>query len=102
MCSVINNELGIQNFSFRSNNKLTRVVDVSCHQTAQIIFIGNKHINQLKDGLHFDALFECQRNQLKDGWHFVFDDACVLIRHHSEGAACLFKLTNCAQQLAEV
>jgi hypothetical protein len=30
--------------------------------TAQIIFIGNGHINQLKDGKHFDASFECQ-------WH---------------------------------
>ena len=28
-------------------------------------------------------------NQLKDGWYFVFDDASVLICHHSEGAACL-------------
>ena len=29
-------------------------------------------------------LFE-SNNQLKDGWHFVFDDAFVLIHHHSEG-----------------
>jgi hypothetical protein len=56
---------------------------VSRRQTARIIFIGNEHINQLKDELHFDASFECQCNQLKDGWHFVFDDACVLILHHS-------------------
>jgi hypothetical protein len=33
-------------------------------------------------------LFE-SNNQLKDGWHFVFDDAFVLIHHHSEGAARL-------------
>ena len=83
MHSIINNELGMRNPSFGRNNKLPRVVDVSCRQTAWIIFIGNEHINQLKDELHFDASFECQCNQLKDGWHFVFDDACVLILHHS-------------------
>jgi hypothetical protein len=33
-------------------------------------------------------LFE-SNNQLKDGWYFVFDDASVLIRHHSKGAARL-------------
>ncbi len=44
-------------------------------------FIGNGHINQLKEGERCDASFE-SNNQLKDGWHFVFDDAFVLIRHH--------------------
>jgi hypothetical protein len=43
--------------------------------------IGNGHINQLKEGGHFDASFK-SNNQLKDGWHFVFDDAFVLICHH--------------------
>jgi hypothetical protein len=57
--------LGVRNSSFGRHNKLTPEVGVSCRQIAQIIFIGNKNINQLKDGLHFDALFECQRNQLK-------------------------------------
>jgi hypothetical protein len=51
--------------------------------TAQIIFIRNRHINHLKDGERFDALFE-SNNQPKNGWHFVFDDAFVLIRHHSD------------------
>ncbi len=94
MRSIINNELGVQNPSFGRNNKLALEVDVSRHQTAQINVIGNEHINQLKDGLHFDALFECQCNQLKDGWHFVFDDAFVLIHDHLEGAACLAWLKN--------
>ncbi len=29
---------------------------------AHLVFIGNRHINQLKDGLCFVALFECQLN----------------------------------------
>ena len=35
------------------------------------------------------VLLSESNNQLKDGWHFVFDDAVVLICHHSEGAAPL-------------
>jgi hypothetical protein len=51
--------------------------------TARIIFIENGHNHQLKEKERFDASFE-SNNQLKDGWHFVFDDAFVLICHHSD------------------
>jgi hypothetical protein len=65
MRSIINNELVVQNPFFGRHNKLTCEVDVSRRQIARINFISNEHINRLKDGLHFDASLECQRNQLK-------------------------------------